>query len=98
MIIKFKAYAVIRDKNDKWKRIAETIHDTEEEAKKAAANLAEAYKGSETGSHKYYVIDSKEWENMYYKGVSIRDGKTKTLMVNENGCALLFEGIHFEII
>ena len=84
--------------NDKWKRIAETIHDTEEEAEKAAANFAEAYKGSKTGIHKYYIIDQKEWKKEHYKGVSIRDGKTKTLMVNENGCVLLFEGIHFEII
>lgn len=98
MIIKFKAYAVINDENDKWKRIAETIHNTEEEAKKAAANFAEAYKGSKTGIHKYYIITRKEWENEHYKDVSL-NGKTKTWMINEgNGCVLLLEGVHFEIV
>lgn len=99
MIIKFKAYAVIKSGKDGWKRISESIHETEEEAKKAVAEFAETHKEASTGIHKYYIITRKEWANEQYKGVSLADGKTKTWMVNEgNGCALLFEGVHFEIV
>lgn len=34
MIIKFKAYACMKDKECGWKRIEESIHETEIEAKK----------------------------------------------------------------
>lgn len=35
MIIKFKAYACMKDKECGWKRIEESIHETEIEAKKS---------------------------------------------------------------
>lgn len=98
MVIKFKAFAVIKD-NGSWKRIAESVHETEEEAKKAAAGFTKTYSIGTTGTHKYYVFTQEEWENEVYKGVSTSDGKTKTWMTNEgNGCVLLFEGKHFEIL
>lgn len=99
MIIKFKAYAAIKSGKDGWERISESIHETEEEAKKVVADFAETYKEASTGIHKYYIFTCKEWENEMYKGVSLADGKTKTWMTNEgNGCVLLFEKIHFEIV
>lgn len=98
MTIKFKAFVAVKDEKDGWKRITESTHETETEAEKAATDFAKIHKGSTTGTHKYYIISRKEWENEQYKGVSLADGKTKTWMVNEgNGCTLLFEGIHFEI-
>lgn len=98
MIIKFKAYVAFKNDKDNWKRIKESIHETEEEAKKAASAFAKVYKKASIGIHKYYVIFKKEWFNEQYRGVSHKDGKTKTWMTNEgNGCVLLFEGLHFEI-
>lgn len=98
MIIKYKAYATIKDGKDGWKRIKESICDTEDEAKKFASDFAEMHKEASTGIHKYYVISRKEWSNEQYTGISINDGKTKTWMINEgDGPVLLFEGIHFEI-
>ena len=43
MIIKFKAYACMKDKECGWKRIEESIHETEIEAKKAALHLEGKY-------------------------------------------------------
>ena len=81
MIIKFKAFASIKDKECGWKRIAESIHETEPEAKEAVLHFAGKYPEEQ------------------YTGVSIKDGRTKTWMTNEeNGCVLLFEGRHFEIL
>ena len=98
MIIKFKAFVAVKDSNG-WKRIEESIHETEEEAQKAADDFVKKYKEAATGTHKYYVISRKEWANEQHKGVSITDGKTKTWMTNEgNGCVLLFEGVHFKIV
>ena len=98
MIIKFKSFVAAKEKNN-WKRIAESIHETEAEAQKAASDFAKTYSGSATGTHKYYIFTHKEWENEMYKGISLSDGKTKTWMTNEgNGCVLLFEGKHFEIL
>lgn len=98
MIIKFKAFVAVKDGNG-WKRLEESVHETEKEAQKAADNFVKKYKEATTGTHKYYVISHKEWNNEQYKGVSFADGKTKTWMTNEgNGCALLFEGVHFEIV
>lgn len=98
MIIKFKAFVAKKDGN-KWKRLAESTHGTEEEAKKATDNFLKIHSGSASGTHKYYIFTHKEWENEHYKGISIKDGKTKTWMTNEgNGCVLLFEGTHFEIM
>lgn len=99
MIIKFKAYATIKNDNNRWKRLEESIHETEEEAKHTASDFAKKYSEATTGTYKYYILSRKEWANEQYKGVSIKDGKTKTWMVNEgNGCALLFEGVHLEIV
>lgn len=104
MIIKFRAFAKMEnEKGESW-RVNIYNYDTEEEAKEAAEKFAEKYKGGNVkaayvGVHKYYIISRKEWENEQYKGVSLSDGKTKTWMTNEgNGCVLLFEGMHFEIV
>lgn len=99
MNIKFKAYVAIKNNNNGWKRVEESIHETEEEAQHATIELTKKYSEATAGTHKYYILSRKEWKNEQYKGVSIKDGKTKTWMVNEgNGCALLFEGVHFEIV
>lgn len=63
MIIKFKAYVAIKSDNDGWKRLEESVHETEKEAQKAADNFAKKYKKATTGTHKYYVISRKEWNN-----------------------------------
>lgn len=99
MIIKFKAFSSIKDKECGWKRIVESIHETEPEAKEAVSHFAEKYPECETGIHKYYIFSKEEWRKEQYTGVSIKDGRTKTWMTNEgNGCVLLFEGRHFEIL
>ena len=99
MIIKFKAYACMKDKECGWKRIEESIHETEIEAKKAALHLEGKYPECETGIHKYYIFRKEEWKKEQHTGVSNKDGRTKTWMTNdENGCVLLFERMHFEIL
>ena len=43
--------------------------------------------------------EKKNGKKEQYTGVSNKDGRTKTWMTNdENGCVLLFEGMHFEIL
>lgn len=103
MIIKFRAFANMEDANGtKW-RVNIYNYDTEKEAEIAAKKFLEKYRNGYnravyTGVHKYYIFSKKEWEKQVYKGVSIRDGKTKTWMTNEgSGTTLLFEGVHFEI-
>lgn len=103
MIVKFKAYAAIKNKdgntNHTWNRVAESLHETEKEAQSAASLLQKKYKDAVAGIHKYYILTKNEWNKEQYKGVSVEDNNTKTLMMNEgNGCVLLFEGIHFEIL
>ena len=99
MTIKFRAYAAIKDDKGEWKRLEQSTHEAEKDAEKAIADFSKKYKGSETGIHKYYIISRKEWKNERYTGVSLEDGKTKTWMTNEgNGCVLLFESTHFEIV
>ena len=99
MIVKFKAFATVKEEKYGWKRIAESTHETEIEAEKAAADFSKIFSGITVGTHKYYIINQKEWDNEHYKGVSLTDGKTKTWMTNDgNGCTLLFEGMHFEIL
>ena len=97
MIIKFKAFVAVKNGNS-WKRLEESIHQTEEEAQKAATDFIEKYKEVSTGVHKYYIFSQEEWNKEQYKSVSLSDGKTKTWMTNEgDGCVLLFERVHFEI-
>lgn len=103
MVIEFRPFAKMENKEGKTWRVNICNYNTEEEAKEASKKFAEQYKNGDvratyTGVHRYYIISRKEWAKEQYKGVSLEDGKTKTWMTNEgNGCTLLFEGVHFEI-
>lgn len=103
MITKFRAFAKMQNGAGETWRVNIYNYDTEEEAKEAARKFAEKYnfpdlKAIYVGVHRYYILSRADWEkekDMGYTGV---DGKTKTWMFNEgNGCALLFEGVHFDI-
>ena len=104
MITKYRAYAIMEDGNGKEWRVNISNYDTEIEAREAAARYAEKYsdfpvRAKHTGIHKYYIIPRLEWNKEQYTGVSIDDPTVKTWMINEgSGSALLFEGLHFEII
>lgn len=45
------------------------------------------------------IISKEQFRKYQYTGKSVRDGKTKTMMIpSNNGCCLIFEGKHFCII
>lgn len=104
MITKYRAYAIMENQDGKEWRVNIYNYDTESEAIEAATKYAEKYsefpaRAKRTGVHKYYIIPRKEWSRKQYTSTSINDPNVKTWMTNEgNGCTLLFEGLHFEIV
>lgn len=107
-----RAFATMQDKAGKKWRVNISNHDTIEEAEKAIAIYKQHYKEgfpkiAYIGTHNYYTITKEEWEKAPrdYKGFSIRDRRTKTILegaIPENhgkgGTTLLFEGLHFDIL
>lgn len=89
MTIKFKAFVAIEDKECGWKRILESIYETELEAKEATLHFAGKYPECVTGIHKYYILSKEEWRKEQYTGVSYEDGMIKTWMENIVGLHLM---------
>lgn len=112
MTKKIRAFATMQDRAGKTWRVNISNHDTEEEAQGSIERYKETYKTgfpviSYTGTHSYYILSRSEWGKVQedYKGVSIRDRKTKTIFEGaipgnhgNGGTNLLFEGLHFEIL
>ena len=99
----YMAFATMTDGAKEW-RVNIGKYETEAEAEEIANKFAEKYKegtplAKYTGTHRFYTFTAEEWRKQQYTGKSIHDPKIRTWMTNEgNGCVLLFEHVHFEII
>lgn len=107
-----RAFAKMQDETGKMWRVNISNYDTMEDAEECIERYKEKYKDGfpqikYIGMHNYYTITKEEWRKAPgdYKGVSIKDGKTKTIFEGaipgnggKGGTALLFEGLHFNIL